>query len=86
MRSSRRVEVATLAALGYGLFDAFVLDTIVKGWRPNQFIDSQLVPFVSGSQEIPLGGLERQLQVIPGRSQGGALRYRVRPESCARPP
>jgi hypothetical protein len=40
--------IATLTSIGYSLFDATILETIMKGWRPNQFIDNQLAPFVSG--------------------------------------
>jgi hypothetical protein len=39
--------ISTLLGLGYSAFDSFLLDKLLKGWRPNQFIEDQLVPFVS---------------------------------------
>jgi hypothetical protein len=34
-------------ALGYSAMDTFLLDRIINGWKPNQFIDDKLLPFVS---------------------------------------
>jgi hypothetical protein len=42
--------VSTLMGAGYGAFDSLLLDKLLKGWRPNQFIDDQLIPFVSGER------------------------------------
>lgn len=42
--------VSLLLGLGYSAFDSFLLDKLLKGWRPNQFIDVELVPFVSGKR------------------------------------
>ena len=33
--------------VGIGAVDTFLLDsTLHKGWRPNQFVESSLIPFV----------------------------------------
>jgi hypothetical protein len=40
--------VGTLMGLGIGGADALLLDRLMKGWRPNQFINDTLLPFVSG--------------------------------------
>jgi hypothetical protein len=40
--------ISTIIGFGYSAFDSLLLDKLVKGWRPNQFIDDQLIPFVSG--------------------------------------
>jgi hypothetical protein len=39
--------IATLLGLGYGVFDGMILEKVARGWRPNQFIDERLGPFVS---------------------------------------
>ena len=31
--------------LALGLADTFILDKLVRGWRPNQFIEDVLAPF-----------------------------------------
>jgi hypothetical protein len=41
---------ATALGLGISLFDAMLLDKILKGWRPNQFIDNVVGPFVGGGE------------------------------------
>jgi len=38
--------VGTLIGIGAGAFDTFFLDKIIKGWRPNQFVDADLLPFL----------------------------------------
>jgi hypothetical protein len=42
---------AITAAQGVSLFDATMLDKILKGWRPNQFVDDVLAPFVSRKRQ-----------------------------------
>lgn len=37
-----------LMSLGIGAFDALAVDKLLKGWRPNRFIDDKFIPFVSG--------------------------------------
>jgi hypothetical protein len=39
---------AIVASQGINLFDATLLDRVLKGWRPNQFVDNVLGPFVEG--------------------------------------
>jgi hypothetical protein len=41
---------ATALGLGISFFDAMLLDKILKGWRPNQFIDDVVGPFVGGAE------------------------------------
>jgi hypothetical protein len=41
------VGASALAGLGLSAFDDFVVDKILKGWRPDQFIQGSIVPFVS---------------------------------------
>ncbi|MBN3582817.1 hypothetical protein JYB64_10515 [Algoriphagus aestuarii] len=36
--------VGAAAGLGISAFDHFILDKLTKGWKPNQFIDSELKP------------------------------------------
>jgi hypothetical protein len=40
--------VAIAAAQGVSLLDATLLERILKGWRPNQFVEARLADFVSG--------------------------------------
>jgi len=37
-----------VGSIAIGSFDSFVVDQVIKGWRPNQFIDGPLRSFVSG--------------------------------------
>jgi hypothetical protein len=39
--------ISSLIGLGYSAIDGLMLDKLLKGWRPNQFIDDHLVPFVN---------------------------------------
>ncbi len=39
--------VGTLAALGLSAFDTYLLEKIVRNWRPNQFVDDSVRPFLS---------------------------------------
>jgi hypothetical protein len=39
--------VGTAIGVGLGATDTFVLDKILKGWKPNQFVDNSLRQFVS---------------------------------------
>jgi hypothetical protein len=40
------VEESALAGLGLSAFDDFVVNKILKGWRPDQFVQGSLLPFV----------------------------------------
>jgi len=37
--------IGTAAGIALGAADTFLLDRVVKGWRPNQFIENDLKPF-----------------------------------------
>jgi hypothetical protein len=39
---------AMAAAQGISLFDATLLERVLRGWRPNQFVEARLSEFVSG--------------------------------------
>jgi hypothetical protein len=39
---------AIAASQGVSLLDATMLDRLLKGWRPNQFVNKTLKPFVAG--------------------------------------
>lgn len=43
--------IATLVGLGLSLGDAFILDNLLKGWKPNIFVENKLTPFVNSSRE-----------------------------------
>lgn len=38
--------LGTATGLALGATDTFLLDQLVKGWRPNQFVEQKLIPFV----------------------------------------
>jgi hypothetical protein len=38
--------VGTALGIGLGAVDSFFLDSILKGWKPNQFVEGSLAPFV----------------------------------------
>jgi len=38
--------LGTAAMVGINVLDSFFLDKILKGWKPNQFIDNKLIPLV----------------------------------------
>ncbi len=40
--------VGALAGLGIGAADTFLVEKLIKGWKPDQFVDGTLVPFVGG--------------------------------------
>ena len=42
--------MSNLLAAGYSAFDSFLLDKLLKGWHPNQFVEEELSPFVSGAK------------------------------------
>jgi hypothetical protein len=42
---------AIAAAQGISLLDATLLDRILKGWRPNQFVEGRLASFVTGDKD-----------------------------------
>lgn len=39
--------LGTMAGIGLSAADTFVLDKILKGWKPNQFVDNSLRQFIS---------------------------------------
>lgn len=39
--------MGTLASTGLSVFDAFYLDKLLKGWKPNQYIDNSIKPLAS---------------------------------------
>jgi hypothetical protein len=41
--------ISTMAGIAIGAGDTFLLDKIVKGWRPNQFIENRMRSFVKGN-------------------------------------
>jgi hypothetical protein len=38
--------LGTTAEMAIGAADALLLDRLIKGWRPNQFINDRYQPFV----------------------------------------
>jgi hypothetical protein len=40
------LPLSALASLGLGAADAFLLDRVIRGWKPNQFIEGPLKDFV----------------------------------------
>ena len=40
--------IALASGIGAGAFDTFILDRLLKGWRPNQFIEGPYKKFVQG--------------------------------------
>lgn len=40
--------IGTLIGLGLSLGDAFILDKLIQGWKPNVFVENKLKPFVNG--------------------------------------
>lgn len=45
------LPIGTLAGALIGAGDTFILDRLLAGWRPNQFVDSQLKEFVGMAKE-----------------------------------
>ncbi|MGJ5019724.1 hypothetical protein [Bradyrhizobium oligotrophicum] len=43
--------IGTAAGLSVGAADSLYIDRIIKGWRPNQFIEGAYAPFVSGNSK-----------------------------------
>lgn len=39
--------IGTLIGLGLSLGDAFILDKLIQGWKPNVFVENKLKPFVN---------------------------------------
>lgn len=39
--------IGTAVGIGLSIGDAFLLDKILKGWKPNVFIENELMPFVA---------------------------------------
>ncbi|MFL6108979.1 MAG: hypothetical protein ACJ72L_18620 [Marmoricola sp.] len=44
--------VGTAIGIGMGAFDSLVLETLVKGWRPNQFVETELDYFVRPDPDL----------------------------------
>lgn len=44
-------NLATLGAQGLSALDTFVLDKLIGGWKPNQFINQDLLPLIQRSSE-----------------------------------
>jgi hypothetical protein len=42
-----RVKCQRLGCLGFVAGDTFILDKMLKGWRPNRFIEGPLKDFIS---------------------------------------
>ncbi|MCO5163197.1 MAG: hypothetical protein M9939_18845 [Mesorhizobium sp.] len=40
---------ATAGGVGLGLLDTYLLDGMIKGWKPNQFVDAELQNFVASN-------------------------------------
>jgi hypothetical protein len=40
------LPLSTLASVGLGAADPFILDKLTKGWKPNQFIEGPLKEFL----------------------------------------
>lgn len=38
--------LGTLSGVALGVLDTFILDKIIKGWKPNQFINNDVRPFI----------------------------------------
>lgn len=41
--------IGTMAGVAIGSFDTFVLDKLFQGWRPNSFVENQVLPFLTGN-------------------------------------
>jgi hypothetical protein len=39
--------IATAVGVGLGTIDTFILDRLLKGWKPNQFIEDELEPVIN---------------------------------------
>jgi hypothetical protein len=52
--------VGTAITTGIGAADLVLLDKVLKGWRPNQFVDGDLKKFVSGSS-APFNQMHRSI-------------------------
>lgn len=37
--------LGTAAGIGLGVADTFIVDRLIKGWKPSQFVEKRLVPF-----------------------------------------
>jgi hypothetical protein len=42
--------LGTAMGLALGAFDSLVLDNLLRGWRPNQFVDGPLAEWVGKPQ------------------------------------
>jgi hypothetical protein len=43
-------RVGTLAGLGLGAIDTFLVDRLLKGRRPDQFVEGSLTNFIEGQR------------------------------------
>ena len=41
--------LGTLAGLGVNAVDSFLVDKLIKGWKPHQFVNKSLKPLFSGN-------------------------------------
>lgn len=44
--------IGTIAGVALGAGDTFVIDKLIKGWKPNQFIDDELKEFLPKKEEV----------------------------------
>jgi len=42
--------IGALTGIALSAFDSFVLDKIIKGWKPNHFVDEEYIPFIVQEQ------------------------------------
>lgn len=42
---------ATAAGIGLSVIDTFIVDKLIKGWKPNQFVDTTLKPLLDRSKK-----------------------------------
>lgn len=49
-RSDRGGGLGTLGGVALSALDSFVLDRMLKGWKPNQFVEGPLRRFLDGEK------------------------------------
>lgn len=45
--------LGTVAGVGLGVIDSFLLDRLIKGWKPSQFVDDHLRKLIGGESSGP---------------------------------
>lgn len=45
--------IGTATGVAIGAADTFFLDRLLRGWKPNQFVERRLIPFVAGGAPNP---------------------------------